>query len=183
MPPKRKKKELIIPDSHELWLSEIDKVNQMKQGKYPTRESMQMAFDLAFSSKQSSPFYSPIKPAHSYGERWFIPKGLTPNKTPGGVNYTPRRAKNPELVKSGKVPKIVFGDNPDPFKVEAHHITQLKDSDNVFIPDAFHRGTGIKGRLHPYDSKGSKLSQKDRQKHREMAMRVLEEHFKTRQIQ
>lgn len=183
MPPKRQKKKLIIPDSHELWLKEIDNVNQLKEGKYPTRDSMQLAFDTAFSSKMGNPFYTPTKPKNSYGERWFIPKGLTPQKTPGGKNYTPRRFNNPNLVKSGKVPKMVFGDNPDPFKVEAHHITQLKNSDTVFLPDAFHRGTGIKGKLHPYDSKGSKLTQKDRQKHREMAMSILEEHFKTRQIQ
>lgn len=158
------------------WIDEIHSLPPKK-----TRAGMQSAFDTAFIKYDGKKeFHTPVKPAHSHNERWFIPKGLTPQKTPGKTRFTPRRSENPKRVQEGKAPFLVFPDDPGKYHIEAHHITQGFDSDNVFIPQPFHRGRGTKKDLHPY--KDSVVSQAHRTLHNQVRMRVLTEHFKTRQL-
>ena len=65
--------------------------------------------------------------------------------------------------------------------IEAHHITQGFDSDNVFLPQPFHRGAGTKKDLH--FSNQSVVKPHHRKKHSEVRIRLLQEHFKTRQLE
>jgi hypothetical protein len=158
----------------------IDEINALPSKK--TRASMQSAFDTAFEHHGGkNEFHTPVKPSGSYGERWFIPKGLTPQKTPGKTKYTPRRELNPKRVKEGKAPYLVRDDFPTmKFDIEAHHITQGFDSDNVFIVRPFHRGAGTKKDLHPY--KDSVVKPSHRKKHHDVRMDVLTKHFESRQL-
>jgi hypothetical protein len=159
------------------WIDEIDSLPPKK-----TRAGMQSAFDTAFEKHGGkNEFYSPVKPPNSYNERWFIPKGLTPQKTPNKTKFTPRRRENPKRVREGKAPFLVFPDNDAKYHVEAHHITQGFDSDNVIIAQPFHRGAGTKGKLH--FSNKTVVKPHHRKKHSEVRIGVFQEHFKTRQLE
>jgi hypothetical protein len=173
--PKRTKSQYEPTPFQSCWISKIN-----KRSKH-TRSAMSDAFNDAFQCCGKSEYYSPVKPMSSHGESWYIPKGLTPQKTPNKTRYTPRRVRNPRLVAKGKAPVLVLEGRPEAYSIEAHHVTQGRDSDNVFIPTRFHRGGGYKRTLHPY--KESVLRPSDRKLHADIRKEVLKGHFVARQLE
>jgi hypothetical protein len=172
--PKRKKTGYKLTKLQSKW------IKILRARKAITKLALKAAFQAAFNKYGKDEFYSPVKPSGSHGELWYIPKGLTPQKTPNGKAYTPRRRLNPTRVARGLAPFLVLIGKPGVYSIEAHHITQAANSDNIFIPRYFHRGAEWKKLLHP--CKETAIKSKDRKLHSDIRKEVMRKHFVARQL-